>query len=120
MEHNIWLRKKNICPIEILCVIIDRKLEKETEEVLKKHEVSQYVTFLGEGTSAQSALGDLFGFGISEKSVLVGLIDVAKSRLALEDLREEIGYYKDGRGLAMTLPLSSATSTMLDMLNIEY
>lgn len=112
-------KKKNICPFEILCVIVDRKHEKDTEEVLDKHQINNYVTFLGEGTS-KSAMGDLFGFGISEKSVLIGFVDREKSRNALEDLREKIGYDKDGRGLAMTLPLSSATSTMLDMLNIEY
>ncbi len=112
-------KKKSTCPIEIICVIVDRKLEKDTEKVLEKYEINNYVTFLGEGT-AKSALGDLFGFGITEKSVLIGLVDRLKSRDVLEDLREEIGYDRDGRGLAMTLPLSSATSTMLDMLNIEY
>ena len=112
-------KKKAICPIEIICVIVDRKLEKDTEYVLDKHQINNYVTFLGEGT-AKSAIGDLFGFGITEKSVFIGFVDREKSRNALEDLREKIGYNKDGRGLAMTLPLSSATSTMLDMLNIEY
>lgn len=111
-------KKKVICPIEIVCVTIDRKLEKDVEEVLHKHEVHNFVTFLADGT-AKSSMGDLFGFGIAEKSVLVGLVDRERSRNLLEDLREEIGYDKDGRGLAMTLPLSSATSTMLDMLNIE-
>lgn len=112
-------KKKNICPIEIICVIVDRKHEKETGAVLDKHNITNYVTFLGDGT-AKSAIGDLFGFGITEKSVLIGFVDKEKSRNALEDLREKIGYDKNGRGLAMTLPLSSATSTMLDMLNIEY
>ena len=112
-------KKKNICPIEIICVIVDRKHEKDTEKVLEKHGITNYITFLAEGTS-QTAMGDLFGFGISEKSALIGLVDIEKSRNALLDLRERIGYNKSGRGLAMTLPLSSATSTMLDMLNIEY
>ena len=35
-------------------------------------------------------MGDLFGFGISEKSVLIGFVDREKSRNALEDLREKI------------------------------
>ena len=111
-------KKKSICPIEIICIMIDRRLEKDSEEILKKHGIDAYVTFLGEGT-ANSSMGDLFGFGISEKSVLIGLVDREKSRNVLEDLREEIGYDKNGRGLAMTLPLSSATSTMLESLNID-
>ncbi len=111
-------KKKVVCPIEIVCVMIDRKLEKDTEEVLTKYNVQNYVTFLGEGT-AKSAMGDLFGFGISEKSVIVGLVERVNSRKLLEDLRDELGYDKSGRGLAMTLPLSSATNTMLEMLKIE-
>lgn len=111
-------KKKVICPVEIICVTIDRKLEKDVAEVLLKHGVQHYVTFLADGT-AKTSMGDLFGFGITEKSVLIGLVERERSRNLLEDLREEIGYDKEGRGLAMTLPLSSATSTMLEMLNIE-
>ena len=38
-------KKKNICPIEILCVIIDRKLEKETEEVQRANAAFSLVQY---------------------------------------------------------------------------
>ncbi len=110
--------KKVTCPVEIVLVMIDRKFEKDVEEIFRTFGVNKFLTCLAEGT-AKSAMGDLFGLGATEKSVVSGFVETSKSRELLENLRDEIGFDKSGRGLAITMPISSATNKMLEMFGIK-
>ena len=107
--------KKSIkAPFEIVMVIIKRGLAEEASEFLKKHSSNFHLISMAEGT-AESEVMEFFGFGMSEREVLFGLIDCTESKRTLDMLGAKFNFETPANGIALTLPITSATNIMLEM-----
>ena len=107
--------KKSIkAPFEILVVIIKRGLAEKASEFLKRHSSNFHLISMAEGT-AESEIMEFFGFGMSEREVLFGLIDATESKHTLDMLGAKFDFETPTNGIALTLPLTSATNVMMEM-----
>lgn len=107
--------KKSIkAPFEILVVIIKRGLAEKASEFLKRHSSNFHLISMAEGT-AESEIMEFFGFGMSEREVLFGLIDATESKHTLDMLGAKFDFETPANGIALTLPLTSATNVMMEM-----
>ena len=105
-------------PIEIICIVVKRGESKKVIDILAAHGVDHQINCLAEGT-AKSSVQDLFGFEILDRDMLFGIIATDKTKNVFKDLNETFDISDlEQVCLAFTMPLSSATSTMLDMLGI--
>ncbi len=105
-------------PIEIICIVVKREESKKVINILANHGVEHQISCLAEGT-AKSNMQDLFGFEILDREMLCGIIPTDKSKLVFDTLNKTFDITDQEQVcLAFTMPLSSATSTMLDMLGI--
>ena len=102
----------------VLLAICDDDYEKEFEEYLAKKHLNKGIIFRGKGT-AESQIADIFGFGLSDKMVTALLVRESEQNKVLKDITKVLGIEKDTYGLAMLLEVSSASSTMLDMMCIS-
>lgn len=106
--------KKTIkAPFEILMVIIKRGMAEAASEFLKKHSSNFHLISMAEGT-AESEIMEFFGFGMSEREVLFGLIDSSQSERVLDMLGAKFNFETPANGIALTLPLTTATNIMLE------
>lgn len=112
------MNKKQPAPIETICIIVNRGHSVKVAEILKSCEVEKQVFCLGEGTS-KSNMQSLFGFALSERDVVFGIINAKNSKKAFESFEQAFGE-EQNICIAFTIPFSSATSTTLDMLGIKY
>ena len=114
------MQKKQTSPLEILCVIVRRGHNPKVAQILKEYEVTHQINCLAEGTS-KSNVQSIFGFAITERDVMLALIKPKKVKGALKALQETF-MTENGEEMciAFTVPISSATSTMLDMMGIKY
>ena len=107
--------KKSIkAPFEILVVIIKRGLAEKASEFLKRYSSNFHLISMAEGT-AESEIMEFFGFGMSEREVLFGLIDATESKHTLDMLGAKFDFESPANGIALTLPLTSATNVMMEM-----
>ena len=102
----------------VLLAICDDEYEREFEEYLAKKHLNKGIIFRGKGT-AESEIADIFGFGLSDKMVTALLVKESTQEKVLKDITKILGIEKDTYGLAMLLEVSSASSTMLDMMGIN-
>ncbi len=105
-------------PIEIICIVVKRGESKKVIDILAKNGVNHQLSCLAEGT-AKSNMQDLFGFEILDRDLLCGIISTDMSKKVFDILNKTFDTTDQEQVcLAFTLPLSSATSTMLEMLGI--
>ena len=112
-------KNKITSPISILLVIVDKGKGELVEEYLNAHKLNGGLLLFGKGT-AESDMADIFGFGMSDRDIVACLVPTAFQEKALKDVTKLTGIEKDNFGLAMLLDVSSASSSLLDMLNVAY
>ncbi|MGN1162688.1 MAG: hypothetical protein ACI4T2_02070, partial [Christensenellales bacterium] len=61
------MKKKNY-PLQLLTCITYRDDVKNVEKIFDKFNLSEHCVLMGKGT-AESAIGDLFGFGVIDRDV---------------------------------------------------
>ncbi len=110
--------KKMKAPFKLLISITDRGVGKDLELYLTQHDMNGGVLFMGKGT-AESNIADIFGFGISDKDVLACLIPIEKLSQTVHDFNEITGIERDGYGLLFEIDVSSASSNLMELLNIS-
>lgn len=107
-------------PLEILICIVDKKMCKEATTILENNGYYTYLTTMGTGTTAKSKAGDFFGFGVIEREVIITLLDKESLERIIPILKTELKLDKPHTGILLTIPLSSATSELLDAFGIKY
>ena len=107
-------------PFEIMICVVDRGKGDKVMEILRMNGCSMHLTTMGTGTAAKSNTGDFFGFGIIEREVVFALVNKNKIDDVTKILTDILNLEKPHTGILATLPISSATSTLLDMLGINY
>ncbi len=113
------MAKKLTSPLQIICVIVKRGDHEKVANILYEAGVEYQVNCLAEGT-ARSDVQNLFGFEILDRDMVLGIISTQKSKQAMQNLNKEFDIQIEEQiCMAFTIPFSSATSDLLEMLNIK-
>ena len=110
--------KKQKAPICLLMVYCDDDKGEKVEKYLDENNLKSGIVFMGEGTS-ESDIADMFGFGMIERDIIACIVPAEKSEQILDDVKDIIGIDKGRAGMAMLIPMSSATTTILDSVVME-
>lgn len=114
------MKNKSIqAPIEVVMVIVNKGKGDKVCELLKMNGSFFQIMAYGEGTS-QSKSMDFFGFGTIDRDVILGLVNTATSKKILKLLNDNFELNVAHNGIAATIPISSASSEVLNLLGIEY
>lgn len=100
---------KDIKPVKLLIVIIDRRKGKKVTKLLSEKGVKYHLIALGYGT-APNEIQSFFGFGETEKDVIMSVVaeDIIKSTLSY--LTEQLNFNEPNSGIAFTIPITSLAS----------
>ena len=114
------MKKVNLSDkFSILIAICDDDKGEDLEAFMHKKKLSNGILFMGKGT-AESEIADIFGFGLSNKAILATLVPMSRQEKIIKDVTDFLGIEKDTFGLTMLLEVSAASSTILDLMHIEY
>ena len=103
----------------VLVAICDNEQTEELDQYLTRKRLKNGLMFIGKGT-AESDIADMFGFGLSDKVISAILVPESKQEKIAKDMADFLGIEKDKYGLVMLLDTSSASTVVMDMLNIQY
>ncbi len=109
------MKNINIAPFEVILVIVKKGKAEEAVEILTNNYANFSLITLAEGTTDQ-ATAEFFGFGIQEREMVMGLIDPKESEKTLEILKDYFELDEPFNGLAITIPIKSATNIVVDMI----
>lgn len=110
---------KKIAPFEVVIVIVKKGKAEEAVELITNNYANFSLITMAEGTTDQTK-AEFFGFGIQEREMIMGLIDPKKSESTLEILKEHFEFDEPFNGLAITIPIKSATNIMEDMIKNKF
>lgn len=105
-------------PMKLIISFVDREVSNDMEDYLNGEGLHGGIVFRGKGT-AESDIADIFGFGIEDKDILACLIPIQKVNTVIRKLREISRIEKDNYGLIFVVDLQSASSNLLEFMNIE-
>ena len=109
---------KQKSPISLLLSIVDDGWAEKIEEYLNNHNLNSGIVFSGKGT-AESEIADIFGFGMCDKDIVVCIIPNEIKDKVVADINEITGIENDQYGLNMILKVNSASSNLLELMNIR-
>ena len=112
-------KQSNPSPIELLVVIVDRGKTDIVNQILSSYDVNNGVVTFAEGTAISKKI-DFFGFGVIEREAVWSFVKTEDSDKILKELSDELHLQKKHTGIAMTFPIKSAGSNLLDRLGISY
>ena len=104
-------------PIEMLFVIVSRNNVNNVQDILREFNTEYDLVIMGKGT-ADSKLGDIFGFGIINRDIVSTLITKTQSKQILDKLDKELQLSTPHNGVAFTIDIDAITSNVLDMFTI--
>ncbi len=93
--------------LKLLITIVNAGKAEFYADLLQSLEVNMQLSFMAKGTASTETLG-LLGLSDSEKSVLISVIREDRAKEALSLLEEKFRTIKNGKGIAYTVPLTSA------------
>lgn len=105
-------------PIEMLFVIVSHIQYKKVASVLEQNNISHHSVLMGKGT-AESKLGDIFGFGIIDRDIVSAVIKKKESSKILNELNTALNLSEEHMGVAFTTEISAVTSDIFELLNIK-
>ena len=112
-------QNKTKSPISILLAIVDKGKGEWVEDYLNSQKLKGGLLLFGKGT-AESDIADIFGFGMSDKDIIACIVPVAFQEKVIKDVTKLTGIEDDSFGLTMLLDINSASSSLLDLLNVAY
>ena len=111
--------KKSLAPFEEILVIVKKGLAEEAVRVITNNYANFSLITLAEGTTDQTK-AEFFGFGVQEREMVLGLIHPQHSVSTLEVLKEHFQLDEPFNGLAITMPIKSATNVMVDLIKNSF
>lgn len=113
------MKKNSIdSPISLLISIVDDEIARDVELYLNNKGLNAGLIFIGKGT-AESDIADIFGFGMSDKNIIACMIPNSKKSRIIDDINEITGVETVNYGLNMIMNLQSASSNLLELMNIK-
>jgi len=116
MEENV---NKRPPIIELLMVIVNRDEDEKTMKILNNLNVDLQLLSLGKGT-ADSSLSDYLGLDVKEKCIIFSIIKLKDSEDILKVLKEKLYLHKKNTGVALTIPIKSATYNLIDKMGFVF
>lgn len=101
--------------IEFLMIIVERGKIDKAVAILQNMRVDAQVVSFGKGTT-DSSMAEYFGTEGKEKEVLLAIIKMKDEEVILSALSEKLKFEEKNTGLAVTLPIKSATYSTLEFL----
>ena len=101
-------KQTNVAPIrlELLITVIPRKKADFYADLLQTFDVNMQMIVRGQGTAGERLL-EYLGLSDSDKSVLFGVVREEKLDEIQDALEERFRTIRDGKGIAVSIPLSS-------------
>lgn len=104
--------------LKLLMVITDWEKTDEISDILKHSHVHIHYQIKAMGTANSETL-DLFGLASTDKALSFCLAPQIIAESLLEEIADQFSLRKKGKGIAFTLPVSSAGASILSLLNDE-
>lgn len=111
------MKKKNY-PLQLLTCITYRGDVKNVEKIFDKFNLSEHCVLMGKGT-AESAIGDLFGFGVIDRDVTCAIVDSQTSKIIVEELDKTFNFSNSHNGICFCIPVDAISSDLLTFLNLN-
>ena len=73
---------------------------------------------MGKGT-AESEIADLFGFGMNNRDIVAVMVPVEKTDKVVKRINDITGIERDTYGHTIVMPLSSASSNLLELARVN-
>lgn len=109
--------KKNY-PLQLLTCITNRESVKHVEKIFEQFGVVEHGVLMGKGT-AQSMLGDLFGFGIIDRDIVCGIVNTEMSKKIIDALDQKLNLKKSDSGICFCVPVNAISSDLFEQLNLN-
>lgn len=109
MNHKLT----NMDKIKILITIVDRYKGEKIVNFLKGEKIAIHLITLGHGT-ADSEILDYLGLSANEKDIILSIVPECNIKSILNHLNKNMAFYKNGSGIAFTLPISSLNEVSSD------
>ena len=100
--------------LSLLMIIISNPLEKKYLDLLQKYKVKFKALTHGMGTASSSLL-DYFGLNEAERIVIFSIMPKIVSKHILRYAKSKLKIDEPGKGIALTIPLSSSTKYMQEI-----
>jgi hypothetical protein len=101
--------------VELLMLVVDRDFGDNTVKILNSLHVDLQLLSLGYGT-ADSTMDDYLGLDKRQKSIIFALIKLKDSEKILKIMEEKFNFNKRNTGLALTIPIKSATLNLIEQM----
>lgn len=109
--------KKNY-PLQLLTCITYRENVKHVEKIIEQFGVVEHGVLMGKGT-AQSLIGDLFGFGIIDRDIVCMIVDLNMSKDIIAELDKKFDFDKSENGICFCIPVNAISSDLFEQLNLK-
>lgn len=101
--------------LQLLVVIADRAKNKQITDILQEKHIHFHFVVLAQGT-ASSEVMDLLGLGSIDKTVSLCITPRQLTPVLMNALENGLHLYRAGKGIAFAIPLSGASSPLLQLL----
>ena len=98
--------------LKLMVTIVARKKAEYYTDLIQSFEVNMQMVAMAEGTANAKMMG-LLGLSDTDKAVIFSVIQENKIPDAMNTLEEKFQTIKDGKGIAMTVPLTSVIGTLV-------
>ncbi len=112
-------KKKRNAPIQILVAVVGAGKSEMVARILNKERECHHVVFRGKGSTTNSDLADFFGFGLRDSETVVAIVRLENSEDLVEEIATKLKMHISKNGIVFTVPIDSATSSTLKMLEVK-
>lgn len=104
-------------PLQLLCCIVSRKNLNKLQDFYNDSGIKDCFTLSAQG-SADTELGNIFGFGILDASLLTACVDTQKAKTMLS-LFEALQHILSENIIMFSIPIDAISSNLLNLIGIE-
>jgi nitrogen regulatory protein PII len=102
-------------PVKMMCVIINRNLDKKVTQLLNENDIEYHLAIPGRGT-ASTDMQTYLGIGEAEKSVILVIVEEERVNEIFARFQSELNFSAPNTGIAFTIKISSLSN----MLALQY
>ena len=102
------MKVRNTAPVrlEVLITIVDRKNAVFYADLIQSFDVNMQIVIAAEGTAGKNML-EYLGLSDNEKSVIMSITREDRITRIMETLSDRFASVTDGKGVAVSIPMSS-------------
>ena len=97
--------------LDIIFTIVSRGKGETVTNILRKNYIIECLTLHGRGTATSNIL-KMFGLGVTEKEVVLGITKNERSHDIIKAIDKKLNFEKPGNGISFVVPLQSVAGIM--------